>query len=92
MVKTFALREVVHSARSKIDEKKNRIAFAFVINRAPSRETWIKLDSEKKRRFNEVFVDPERQMPRKVRRSFFYPPFLPRYGLSLEKERRKIHD
>lgn len=64
---------------------KKPIAFAFVWEtcyqscyQAPSRETRIKLDSEKKRRFNEVFVDPEHQMPRKVRRSFLPTAFLPR--------------
>lgn len=68
--------------RSKIDEKffwlLSRLSGKLVINRAPSRETRIKLDSEKKRRFNEVFVDPEHQMPRKVRRSFLPTAFLPR--------------
>lgn len=56
----------------------SRLSGKLVINRAPSRETRIKLDSEKKRRFNEVFVDPEHQMPRKVRRSFLPTTFLPR--------------
>lgn len=56
----------------------SRLSGKLVINRAPSRETRIKLDSEKKRRFNEVFVDPEHQMPRKVRRSFLPTAFLPR--------------
>lgn len=56
----------------------SRLSAKLVINRAPSRETRIKLDSEKKRRFNEVFVDPEHQMPRKVRRSFLPTAFLPR--------------
>lgn len=56
----------------------SRLSGKLVINRAPSRETRIKLDSEKKRRFNEVFVDPEHQMPRKVRQSFLPTAFLPR--------------
>lgn len=59
----------------------SRLSGKLVINRAPSRETRIKLDSEKKRRFNEVFVDPEHH-------GRLGDPFYPRrffHGLSGEK-------
>lgn len=66
--------------RSKIGEKTHcfRVCLGNLLSIERQVERRIKLDSEKKRRFNEVFVDPEHQMPRKVRQSFLPTAFLPR--------------